>query len=336
MCSSQSSFQQKEDWRYRLCDLTESETEVYNTWKNTTEEWYPETRIERQQYIEIIDRHYDCIEEQDFEAMYCTEDEEIDRGRRLDLSILQVCRQTHEEATKVLYASNTFSFWEPTMFAKFVSARDLVQKQAITRLHLSISWNHGESLGWDMRGVREWNRALEKKTVVSLKGLRVVHMQIDHCIKDHDWPFLKEHLEGSGFANGVMNLQVLPLEDVTVVVEYSLQDGKHGDGPGLPWKLRDRHELSGQMTKILLDAGGATKYQERMRNMKEKKKAWETALTKRMCDPQERKAASSELKNGMMNKIDCMGQTDGGNRVRSFSVSVYLGFTCSRLLLLPA
>ena len=86
----------------------------------------------------------------------------IDRGRRSDLSILKACRQIHDDSTEVLYASNTFSFWEPTMFAKFVSARDTVQKQAITRMHLTISWNHGESLGWDVQSVKEWNQALEK------------------------------------------------------------------------------------------------------------------------------------------------------------------------------
>ena len=70
-------------------------------------------------------------------------------------------------------------------------------------------------------------------------------------------PFLKEHFEASGFANAVMNLQVLPLDEVTVVIEYSLQDGKYGDGPGLPWKLRDRYELCSQLMGILLDAAKA-------------------------------------------------------------------------------
>ena len=95
-------------------------------------------------------------------------------GSEISVSLLRVCRQTYLEASRVLYASNVFSFRLPKTFRSFFLAPNLAHKNLLGRfIYQSWSTNFSYVAHDD---VVKWNRVLCTNVVHHLQILRVLHI----------------------------------------------------------------------------------------------------------------------------------------------------------------
>ena len=109
----------------------------------------------------LTSHHYACHTQN---AGYKNPDEEgYVPLEQMQLEILRVSRRVYQEANKVLYSSNTFSFMDPKPFEYFIKTRSPLQKQPIRKLRLRMDW----TFDYEME---QWNDALDSALVSSLTG----------------------------------------------------------------------------------------------------------------------------------------------------------------------
>ncbi|KAL8866147.1 MAG: hypothetical protein Q9174_006468 [Haloplaca sp. 1 TL-2023] len=137
--------------------------------------------------------------------------------QRLQLQVLGVSKQVHEETNQVLYSTNTFGFMDPLPFNYFIMTRTPLQGDMIRKLRLCMNWT-------DRKEMREWNSALDRGMMALLKGLRSLRLQVVHHMKASDY---REAARTSGwpmewsFCAGLDRLSVLPLVHVEVAIRNS-------------------------------------------------------------------------------------------------------------------
>lgn len=165
----------------------------------------------------------------------------------LDLSILGACRQIYEEASVLLWTTNTFSFEDSTPLRKFIRSLHSTQIRKLTRMHIDVAW--------ELNSIREWEVLLRRSFISKLKGLRTLHATFDqyfgNCYIDRMLsPSYKFHQLNIAMMS---RMQMLPLQHVTVVV---------GDDIGGPYPKRDRwtitkkREVAEGLRNKLLDPNG--------------------------------------------------------------------------------
>ena len=117
----------------------------------------------------------------------------------LDLSLLGVCRQAYEEASFLLWTTNTFSFENDVTFLAFINSLHSTQRETLKRLHFDLAWDSLIQDGHILR-VRD--------CISGLTGLRTFHATLRpnrQFIERELPPFLYQ-------------MQKLPLQHVTVVI----------------------------------------------------------------------------------------------------------------------
>jgi len=130
---------------------------------------------------------------------------------KLSPTILRTCRQIYREARLVPYHANTFSFTSADTLDQFVTSLIPVQKLAIRSLHLDMMFD-------DEYDRREYNECLKNTVVEGLPRLRDVHLCLELRF-DGDLHLLKDMAENKDkWIYGLLALQMLPLQTVTVVI----------------------------------------------------------------------------------------------------------------------
>jgi hypothetical protein len=189
-----------------------------------------------------------------------------DKDSKPYLQVLRTCRQIYLEASRVLWATNTFSFIRPETLKAFMNDRKTAQKQLLKNLHLNMTWNMKQHK-------RAWEKALTLTLVRSLKGLRTVHLRIEQCVVDENSCFHSNPLEGEDLLDTspfeeIMKFKILPLETVTVNIANGEFTRRNSNGD-LQWPLARRVECAESLESQLLDPEGAARWQERQEHLQE-------------------------------------------------------------------
>jgi hypothetical protein len=189
-----------------------------------------------------------------------------DKDSKPYLQVLRTCRQIYLEASRVLWATNTFSFNRPETLKAFMNDRKTAQKQLLKNLHLDMKWHMKQDK-------RAWEKALTLTLVRSLKGLRAVHLRIGQCVLDENSCFHRNPTGGEDLLNTspfeeIMKFKILPLETVTVNLVNGPFTRRDGNGD-LQWPLARRVKYAERLESQLLDPEGAARWQERQEHLQE-------------------------------------------------------------------
>ena len=187
---------------------------------------------------------------------------EQSRYEEMHLTALRVCRQIYNEASRVLWSTNTFSFHDEASLGHFMGTRTTCQKRSLQQLRLQI-----DSVA---REETAWSRVLNMKLISSLRGLRSLRLQMNHILDTENYQWMKAR----GFDNMiqlrlgfVQNMKVLPLNEVEVFVcdDTELWPVKEA----VLWDAEDRAEFADTIRRILLDPKGVEKYAQVQEELKE-------------------------------------------------------------------
>ncbi|OCL14808.1 hypothetical protein AOQ84DRAFT_230289 [Glonium stellatum] len=139
-------------------------------------------------------------------------------GRRqkvLHMELLRSCKQVYQETALLPYTHNTFSFSSPDALTCFISTLIPDQRCALRAFHFRIPID-------DMpQGTWPWNDAITVTLVKSLPGLRVLRLDLalgQHCQRLTNLARIPAVQDVGYVLPGVLCLQRLELEDVTVIV----------------------------------------------------------------------------------------------------------------------
>ena len=168
----------------------------------------------------------------------------------LCLSLLGACRQAYEEANLLLWKTNTFSFEDATTLSTFVNSLHSTQRKKLARMHIDFGFpGFSEMKSQNTLGLSLGSR---------LTGLRTLHATIrqpsQSSVRQRIRPFLEQ-------------MQVLPLQDVTIVVENpptSFQSSLGTTGlvvqfeaiRTVEWPIAERQGLAEYIRGNLLDSNG--------------------------------------------------------------------------------
>ncbi|KAL8769085.1 MAG: hypothetical protein Q9209_004871 [Squamulea sp. 1 TL-2023] len=118
-------------------------------------------------YVESCrSRHNDCS------------DVRGDPRTKLSLSLLSTSRQTYEEGTYILWATNTFAFDHAATFQEFMSTLSFDQRSKLTRLHFTHHWYASSMLPWE--------KAITPVFLRSFRGLKSIQL----CLENTEMPDL--------------------------------------------------------------------------------------------------------------------------------------------------
>lgn len=161
----------------------------------------------------------------------------------LSLSLLGVCRQAYEEGNLLLWTTNTFSFEDGTTLRTFVNSLHSTQRKKLTRMHVDFAF-------WCISD-KDCEQALSLSLISRLNGLRTLHATISQPSQSRVYHAVLPSLD---------RMQVLPLQDVTVVANDSRdpwEDGSNFATPPLDlWPITERWKLAERIRAKLLDPKG--------------------------------------------------------------------------------
>ena len=142
-----------------------------------------------------------------------------EKDRSTMCTMLGTCRQVYEEAYRIFWLSNAFSFDDPYSLGEFVGSLTLSQKHHLTNLHICERL-HGMpgTYGYD------WEATLKKygdKSVIDvLSGLRTLNLCLEQRF-GNDFAF-NYHISGrhwlSQLSQPWLALRPAPLANVTVII----------------------------------------------------------------------------------------------------------------------
>jgi hypothetical protein len=135
-------------------------------------------------------------------------------GCKLSIDILEVCRQTYEEANPILWRTNTWSIQRPWQFEQFMMRRTPQQRQMMTKLYLEID-PYYNSIGYSCSLV------LDDIPFSDFSGLTTLHIDVSHSIRNlvptkHS-PDPEAKLLLPPKLKGFESLMSLPLKEVKVI-----------------------------------------------------------------------------------------------------------------------
>lgn len=174
--------------------------------------------------------------------------------KSVHLKALRVCRQIHDEASYVLWTTNTFSFNDAAKtFYHFMSGRTTYQKELIKSLRLQMDWVWEED--------KLWNVALDMGLLRSLTGLRSLRLQVNHRVppgyneRAKYWGSNINQFE-QGHLELVHRMVIWPLKHVEVFVG----DRSQPRNLDTLWMVEDKKDYAEGILRILLDPDAATKF----------------------------------------------------------------------------
>ncbi|KAM0805930.1 hypothetical protein BDR22DRAFT_968616 [Usnea florida] len=137
-------------------------------------------------------------------------------GRGVDLRLLRVCRQIHDECDLIVHTTNTFHVSTCTIFERFT--------RALTRPPLPTSIQHLRNLRLDVelvrrRHINQWIRVFVHDVDVGLREslrLHTLHLHLKHLVEDRLEIVGFESLGLDFWVPGFLRLQQCQLKHATV------------------------------------------------------------------------------------------------------------------------
>lgn len=171
------------------------------------------------------------------------------------LQILRTCRPTYIEAARLLWCTNTISFNDARTFKEFMSCCNSAQTQFMTRLHLDITLHSARRVG-------EWDSALTMANVKSLKGFKTLHISLKRshlrCPPNESQTRFDTILRDL-CTQRITRFKILPLENVTVVVENEAYSRSH---EATHWSSSVQVDWAETIRSTILDPEGPMRWQE--------------------------------------------------------------------------
>lgn len=189
--------------------------------------------------------------------------DEILHETEMQLGFLRTCRQFYNEATPILWSTNTFSFNDTPTFERFMETRDSIQKKSIRKPRLAIDTACSSKM-W-------WNLAINVPLIRSLRRLRHLELLIGsedfiHPVWGDDFgldtPF------DSRFEECVRKLSILPL--ISVHVRIVSEDLRSGGQAISRWTEEDRREQASVLRARLMSPYSADDYARDKQELREK------------------------------------------------------------------
>lgn len=190
-------------------------------------------------------RHLECTNWLEAFDVDCTPAKGTSPLRQIDLSLLEVNRRIHDEATHVLMTTNTFSFSDARTFLRFVGSLSLVQRGMLARLHFGFQWDKPQR-----RGGTSWPHAIPEHFFTELKGLQNMNICLEVKPKGYKWLrhiSINEPLALEGYmAKGFLLFRYSSVRNVQVYII---------DAWGrLKLSQRQRREIAGYYETRILDS----------------------------------------------------------------------------------
>ena len=161
---------------------------------------------------------------------------------QLDLRILRACKKVYNECTQVLWASNLLYFDHPKVFAHFVKERTAAQKAIPMNLYLIM----------DQGFPGQWRKLLTPKFVLSLKGLREIHIvAVAHFAKSYVPKLLESDLLLSAHLSPVTVFRLLSVNRAYIRAIHNWEATQDS------WTKTDRRCIEGRLEKIISSKGDA-------------------------------------------------------------------------------
>lgn len=185
----------------------------------------------------------------------------------IELSLLETCRQLYNEASYVLWTTNTFSFRSTVDLNHFISILSPSQASQIKSLHLSLLW--------DASNFENFESYRTASQLCKLKGLRNLRL----CLKFHDRLgfTVSVGMDGSVCKKGQIEqmmssplfqaLRSIPKDEVTVIISKYIQSWQCF---GLPrWTAAEVIEAAKHLQCVLLDSTAAGKPEKKRKRQAE-------------------------------------------------------------------
>jgi hypothetical protein len=191
---------------------------------------------------------------------------------KLDLDLLQVCRQIHREACLVPYTANTFMFKDVIPCQLFLASLTSLQQQAVKSIALSVIWDDYDPSDDDddddddsedgTRGpnIGDWNE-LDPSLIRRLTGLNTLHLHFKQVFES-PVSLLWAMFDGGWSAENLLFFSYLPLKTVTVIVtladfdqdEVEAEFDDDDDDKDLPrfFSLNSRQLKAEEITNFIL------------------------------------------------------------------------------------
>jgi hypothetical protein len=178
------------------------------------------------------------------------------------LQILRTCRPIYIEAARLLWCTNTFSFNDARTFKEFMSCCNSAQTRLMTKLHLDITLHSPRRVG-------DWDSALTMTNVKSLKSLKTLHISLKRihlrCPPNESQTRFDTILRDL-YTQRVTRFKILPLENVTVVVENEAYSRPH---EATHWPSSVLVDWAETIRSTILDPEGPMRWQEEQDQTKE-------------------------------------------------------------------
>ena len=138
-------------------------------------------------------RHYNCYQlengdhgKQAWISLFEQGDYLIDKKDRITTcTMLGTCRQIYEEAYRILWSSNAFSFDDPYSLREFLGSLTLSQKRHLTTLQICERLEQIPGIG-DFDWADTFESSSKKKVLALLSGLRSFHLRLEQRIDTQD------------------------------------------------------------------------------------------------------------------------------------------------------
>ena len=217
---------------------------------------------------------------------------------RVHLNVLGVCRQLYEEANHLLWATNTFSFDDPTTCQKFLVSLNAAQKHNLTSIHINAKMGtHGSNYHngtiqrarWDGE---YWGKALKVDMLNMLRGVRSLHLCIDQGFECVARGFANSFSTAAALAmiekaqesdmEPILRLRTLSLQDVTVIVSDDGENLEERHCSTHRWTASKKNEYAKSIRGQLLDPRGAqlVKTETEIANLARKKEIRDNAASR--------------------------------------------------------
>ena len=247
----------REPWQNAFCISLETPNDTYmkskneshitsgRGWTNTQEydSWFPHSNCE--EYLTMQGAHERFLG-----------GDGTPTKDKVQLQLLRACRQAYFEANEALWSNTTFSFNDPHSFHQFMTSRTAYQRKLLRKLHFEVLF----LLSGD---VKAWEKVLSIALVRSLTGLHDFHLNVRHESTCHILylPGLPQGYSDSCrhiFFENLLNFQILPLRNVTVVWQRHYGNDTESED----WSHTKNREWAEFFRQRYLDPRGLNVWQE--------------------------------------------------------------------------